>query len=329
MRIYLTRTCFLFAAIIFSCCTPNQSAQQNSGTDTSSKNVSDLFRYRQTWKAPDTLLIPESDSGKLILYGRTLISHTSEYFGPHGSISHSTNGMNCQNCHLSAGTKPYGNNFSAVASTYPKFRARSGTVESIAKRVNDCLERSLNGKPLETSGEEMKAIVAYMKWLGHDVKKDETPEGAGILALPFMIRPADPGKGKSAFERKCISCHGEDGQGKLFADQKSYQYPPLWGPNSYNVGAGLFRLSRFAGFIKANMPFIVTPENPPLTNEDAWDIAAYVNSMQRPEKNLSADWPDISKKPFDYPFGPYADSYTETKHKYGPYAEIQTSKKIK
>ena len=105
-----------------------------------------------------------------------------------------------------------------------------------------------------------------------------------------------------------------------------WKYPPLWGESSYNTGAGLFRLSRFAGYVKANMPNGATYDNPILTDEEAWDVAAYVNAMPRPHKVFAADWPDISKKPFDHPFGPYADAYTEQQHKFGPFDAIKKSK---
>lgn len=315
--------------IILHGCSHNKSAEKIPDSDSTTHKISDLFTDDNLWKAPDTLLIPSNDSGKLIWYGRSLIARTSDYVGPDGTIGHFTNGMNCQNCHLDAGTKPFGNNYSAVASTYPKFRARSGSVESIEKRVNDCIERSLNGKPIDSTSREMRAIVTYIKWLGQHVKKGETPKGAGLVEVPFLNRAADPEKGKIIFMQKCITCHGDDGQGKLYADKKSYQYPPLWGQHSYNTGAGLFRLSRFAGYVRANMPYLISTTNLPLTNEEAWDVAAFVNNMPRPGKDLSKDWPDISKKPYDNPFGPYADQFSETQHKFGPFADIPSAKKKK
>ncbi|MEO5649137.1 MAG: cytochrome C, partial [Ginsengibacter sp.] len=107
---------------------------------------------------------------------------------------------------------------------------------------------------------------------------------------------------------------------------KEYVYPPLWGTNSYNTGAGIYQISRFAGYIKNNMPFGATYKNAQLTNEQAWDVAAFVNSQPRPIKNLKMDWPDISTKPFDYPAGPYSDSFSESQHKYGPYQAIVQTK---
>ena len=100
------------------------------------------------WRPPDILLVSDGSKVEEIRYGRELVAHTAQYLGPEGSVLKISNGMNCQNCHLDAGTKIYGNNYGAVASTYPKFRSRSGTVESVEKRVNDCFERSMNGKAL-------------------------------------------------------------------------------------------------------------------------------------------------------------------------------------
>lgn len=278
------------------------------------------------WIAPDTSSIPENAEGRQIRYGRSLIANTAFYLGPRGIISQTTNGMNCQNCHLSAGTKPWGNNYGAVFSTYPKFRERRGAVENIAQRINDCLERSLNGQALDSNSHEMEAMLAYMKWLGKEVPKGQKPKGTGIRLLNFMNRAADLQKGKSVFEKNCARCHSNDGQGKLNADSITYLYPPLWGVNSYNVGAGLYRLSRFAGYVKDNMPFGVTNTTSQLTDEEAWDVGAFVNSQPRPKKDLSRDWPDISLKPVDHPFAPYTDSFSETQHKYGPFAEIQKTK---
>jgi thiosulfate dehydrogenase len=114
----------------------------------------------------------------------------------------------------------------------------------------------------------------------------------------------------------------------MAADGKSYTYPPLWGPNSYNSGAGLFRLSRLAGYVRDNMPLNqATHKAPILSDEESWDVAAFVNSRPRPSKDLSKDWPNIAKKPIDHPFGPYADGFSETQHKFGPFKPIIEARK--
>ncbi len=274
------------------------------------------------WHAPDTSLITSLPNAALVRYGRELIANTATFFGPHGSVGQHSNGMNCQNCHLDAGTRPWGNNYGSVASLYPKFRERSGTKEGIVKRVNDCFERSLNGTALDSTSLEMQAIVAYINWVGSGVPKGEKAAGSGMMELAYLDRAADPARGKLVFIEKCITCHNPDGQGKLNADGRTFAYPPLWGPHSYNHGAGLYRLSRIAGYVKANMPQGATWDRPQLTDEQAWDVAAYVNSQARPAKDLSKDWPNIAGKPIDHPFGPYADTFPEEQHKLGPFGPI-------
>lgn len=277
------------------------------------------------WVAPDTSRIPHTAEGMLIRYGRELIANTSHYLGPRGKIAAISNGMNCQNCHLDAGTRPWGNNYSAVFSTYPKYRDRSGTVESIYKRINDCIERSLDGQPLDSASREMQAIYSYIRWLGGNVPKGVRPPGVGITDIPYTNRAADTAKGRIIYEVKCTRCHGPQGGGILDADSSRYIYPPLWGIHSYNTGAGLLRLSRLAGYIKDNMPFGASHTAPQLSDTEAWDVAAFINSRPRPQKIFPGDWPDISRKPFDHPFGPYADSFPESQHKYGPFLPIKAA----
>jgi len=279
-----------------------------------------------TWVGPSIYLdnTTVGEERDLVIYGQDLIAHTSKYLGPKGSVAQITNGMNCQNCHLQAGTKSWGNNYAAVFSTYPKFRDRSGQTESIYKRVADCMERSLNGTAVDSNSREFKAIYAYIKWLGQDVQKGKKPIGSGIEKLAFLDRAADSQKGQIVYTAQCQSCHGANGEGQLTVDELEYAYPPLWGPHSYNDGAGLYRISNFAGYVKNNMPYLLTShENPKLTEDECWDVAAYVNSQSRPHKDQSKDWPKFEKKPLDFAFGPYADGFSENQHKYGPFKPIQ------
>lgn len=279
------------------------------------------------WHPPGDAQLPAGAAGKEISYGRELVAHTAKYLGPNGSVRHITNGMNCQNCHLDAGTKVLGNNYSAVFSTYPKFRERSGGVETVVKRITDCFERSLNGKGPDPASREMKAMVAYMKWIGTGVAKGKKPEGAGLVKLAYLDRAADPTKGRSIYSAKCQSCHGATGKGIKVAGDVQYTYPPLWGADSYNDGAGLFRLSSFAGYVKNNMPYGASYQNALLTDAESWDLAAFINSMPRPHKDQSKDWPKIADKSVDFPFAPYADSFSEKQHKFGPYLPIADAKK--
>jgi thiosulfate dehydrogenase len=283
----------------------------------------------EEWHAPDINLVPHTSEGDMIRYGRELIVNTSKYFGPKGIVAPITNGMNCQNCHIEAGTRAFGNSFSAVASTYPKYRPRSGRIESIEFRIKECMERSLDGQSTDSLSREMKAMIAFFKWIGKDVKSGVKPAGSGIVVIPFINRAADPQKGKIIFENSCQRCHGSNGEGVMFPDSTGYMYPPLWGPHSFNVSAGLYRISSLASFIKYNMPFGPTQLPPQLTDDDAWDVAAFIISQPRPSKIFKEDWPDISKKPVDHPFGPFADGFSEEQHKYGPFKPINEARKNK
>jgi thiosulfate dehydrogenase len=77
------------------------------------------------------------------------------------------------------------------------------------------------------------------------------------------------------------------------------------------------------------MPQGATYQSPQMSDEEAWDVSAYILSQTRPHKNVPKDWPDKSKKPFDHPFGPYADNFTEAQHKFGPFKPIIEEQKKK
>ena len=277
---------------------------------------------------PDFYELSNSEHDNLIRYGKILIDSTANYLGPHGSVASITNGLNCQNCHRESGTKLYTNNFLAVATTYPKFRERSGRIESVEFRVNECLQRSLNGKPIDSLSKEMRAMVAYIKWTGKKIIKGVKAEGAGSVEIPFLSRAANSIQGKSIYVAKCKSCHGENGEGIKSINSAGYIYPPLWGDNSYAVSAGMYRLLRLASFIKSNMPLGATYAEPLVSDEEAWDVAAYINSQPHPIKMFAYDWPVLKSKPVDYPFGPYADNFSEHQHKYGPFIPIKNAKDI-
>jgi thiosulfate dehydrogenase len=287
------------------------------------KEPAALSAATPSWQPPPVTTIPAGEKGTAILYGQALVSETARYLGPKGSVQAMTNGMNCQNCHLQAGTKPFGNNYSFTAASYPKFRARSNSTETLNKRVSDCFERSLNGTAPDSNSKEMVAIKAYIEWLGSEVPPHEKPDGSGIKKLAFLSRPANPEKGRQVYLQQCQTCHGAKGEGIKAADGITYTYPPLWGPGSYNDAAGLYRLSNFAGYVKYNMPLGVNYNTSLLTDEESWDVAAFINSQPRPHKDQSADWQDIKRKPIDFPFGPYADAYSEQQHKYGPFKPMQ------
>ena len=117
-------------------------------------------------------------------------------------------------------------------------------------------------------------------------------------------------------------CHGGDGLGLLATGDraKGYLFPPLWGPDSFNNGAGMHRVLTAARFIKARMPL----GEATLTDDEAFDVAAYINAQPRPQMpNLEHDYPDKAAKPVDNPYGPFADGFPLDQHRFGPFQPIE------
>jgi thiosulfate dehydrogenase len=267
---------------------------------------------------------PDGTLGEQVKYGEQLISDTAHYLGPDVEATNmriAGNHLSCKNCHLQAGKQANAIGFVGVSHRYPKYRGREDKVASLAQRINGCFERSLNGKALPEASTEMQAILAYMNWLSEGI--DGEVKGNGLPKLDFMTRAANPEAGKAIYTQQCSVCHGKEGQGVPKQPQKlseGYTFPPLWGNDSYNDGAGMHRVNTAAQFIHANMPL----GNAKLSEEEAYDVSAYINSQPRPHKtNREKDYPNLTKKPVDTPYGPYADSFSEQQHKYGPFGEMQ------
>ncbi|HEY4322994.1 MAG TPA: c-type cytochrome [Mucilaginibacter sp.] len=328
----VSKPCYFIAFILSACAAIaiiSSCHKKETNQNTSTKPIATPARKipADAWKAPDSTAIPAGKDGDMIRYGKELLAHTSQYFGPKGSIAQLSNGMNCQNCHLEGGSRIFSNNYAVVTASYPKLSYRSGKVQPVTMRITDCFNRSLAGHVPDTNGREVQAMVAYFKWIGQGVKKGKKLFGTASEKLVFMKTPADTVKGRLVFISKCKVCHGSNGEGLLAADKKSYTYPPLWGKNSYNDGAGMYRLGNFAGFVKNNMPFGATYQSPQLTNEEAWNVAAFVNSRPRPHFEQGRDWKDLENKPIDLPFRPYSDTFSEKQHKYGPFKPIAEAHK--
>jgi thiosulfate dehydrogenase len=279
------------------------------------------------WTPPDIGSVGDDAFGKLVKYGYALITDTANQIGPSvvdPDKRYSGNNLDCQSCHLNAGTQPYGLPLVGVPGQFPQYRAREGAVGTLEERINGCMERSLNGRPLPWSGREMTAYLAVMKWLSTGIPEGAKLVGAGALAVKEPGRAADLGHGKQVYEQVCAVCHGADGHGQRAASGAGYQFPPLWGPDSYNNGAGMARLLEAAAFIKSNMPFGTTYAAPVLSDEDAYDVAGFIDSADRPQKaDLARDYPNRLQKPVDSPYGPYADDFSPTQHKLGSFDPIR------
>lgn len=264
-----------------------------------------------------------SESGQLAAYGASLVVDTYRLIGPNSGQPISGNKLSCTSCHLKAGTKAFAAPYIGLSHVFPTYIARENLVETLEERINGCLERSLNGRKIDHDSYEMRAIVAYIQHLSNEYYGKQRATGHGFLTLEIPSRAANPLIGKRVYEKHCITCHGEDGQGgELTAEMHAAgrTFPPLWGADSYNDGAGMARVLTAARYIKANMPFGTKASEPVLSDEDAYDVAAFINSHARPVKaNKEKDYPDLSKKPKDCPYPPYADLIPQFQHKFGPY----------
>ncbi|WP_034891716.1 c-type cytochrome [Gillisia sp. Hel_I_29] len=263
-----------------------------------------------------------------IKYGYQLISESPKYMGPQAEdpeMRYAGNNLACMNCHLKAGTQPGSASWIGVTNRFPQFRGRSNSDGTIEDRINGCMQRSMNGDKLPTDSKEMKAIVAYMEWLTEDMPAEREKDFKGYAKVELPTVAVDFDKGKDLFSKECTVCHGDNGQGVKLADStKGYQYPPLWGPDSYNNGAGMHRVITAAQFIKGNMPFgQATWKSPKLTDEEAYNLAGYINSFSRPQKaGLNKDYPDLKLKPVSTPYGPYVDNFSVEQHQFGPFQPI-------
>ncbi len=286
--------------------------------------LQDLVYFREANFKTDR--IKDSTERAFVEYGKDLITKTSTLIGPNvekSAMRFSGNNLNCSSCHLDGGTRPYAAPFIGVWGSYPNFRKRENTLGTLEDRVNGCMERSMNGKKLPVDGKEMKAILAYIKFLNKNVPVKNKIEGQGFASINAPDRPADIQKGQVVYAQQCARCHGEKGRGLRNGkpgDAKGYLYPPLWGNESFNDGAGMHRVLTAARFIKANMPYGTPVGKPVLTDEEAYDVAAYINSFPRPEKaNKEKDYPNLKLKPQDCPYPPYADTLSIEQHQLGPY----------
>lgn len=284
------------------------------------------------WTPPLMKDIPTGEEGELIRYGSLLLTNTYSQLGPgakDNKMRFSGNTLNCTSCHMDNGTKQFGLPWMGVSQAYPQYRGREDQVQGLEKRINGCFERSLNGREMADDSREMKAMVAHINWLSKDMPKDVT--GLGTPKYEGPNRKADVKKGENVYSRFCMSCHGENGNGyqsMSAASAGSHVAPALWGANSYNNGAGMNRLLTTAAFVHSNMPLGTPWNHPAITNEDAYDVAGYLSSRERPKMSgLEKDYPKLDKKAVDCPYPPYADKFSQEQHQYGPFQAIKAAQK--
>lgn len=207
--------------------------------------------------------------------GYDLFSNTQQLRG-----EYVFNNMNCSSCHMGDGRLPYAGPVWPAAVTLPAYRGKNNHVNNLEERIAGCFTYSMNGKPLEYGSDDMLALSLYHQWLATGVKMypQEKIYGRGFPRMPDPELSPSAERGRVAYQANCATCHQEDGAGVV--DNGEVVFPALWGDNSYNWGAGISRVFTLASFTKHNMP-LGQPNS--LSGQDAWDIAQYINSHERPQ----------------------------------------------
>ncbi len=227
---------------------------------------------------PPTRPVTEWDkqNWRAILRGRELMQRTSELL-PQYVVAK----LHCESCHLDTGGNPAAPWWVGQIAKYdyPK-------TDKLQARINRCFTHSMNGAAIpavhgdaETARQtpEMHAFITYMKWMDEQyTARTSTPPETGLPKMPQ--REGSAFRGKGIFLQRCATCHGKDGQGRY--ESNAYYRPALWGPHAPNKAASLDDFPKLVPFIKRNMPL---NSGGLLSDEEAWDVAAYIISQPHPE----------------------------------------------
>ena len=272
-------------------------AASASASASASPSVPDVAGAVQTSADPRTATgfvpppeadMPQGEYGKVIQLGQRVFTNTGKY-----AAKYVGNNLSCANCHLDAGRKPDSAPLWASFIHYPAFRSKTGQVDTLASRIQGCFQYSMNGKAPPLDDEIMTALQTYAFWLAKGAPVGTPVPGSGYPKLPKPALPADYVRGEAVYAQNCALCHGADGQGQRSGDHQVF--PPLWGPRSFNWGAGMHQLGNASGFIQANMPL---GKGGTLSVQDAWDVAMYMNSHERPQDPRYTKSVEATRKAF-------------------------------
>lgn len=225
------------------------------------------------FEPPDRMTMPDGEYGKVVRLGEKIFTETNVY-----AKKYVGNDLNCVNCHLDAGRKPDSAPLWAAFVHYPAYRSKTGQVDTLASRMQGCFEFSMNGKAPPADDETLTALQTYAFWLAKGAPVGTAIPGSGYPKLKKAAMPPDFDRGGKVYAANCALCHGADGQGQKSSGKQVF--PPLWGPRSFNWGAGMHQMGNAAGFIKANMPL---GKGGTLSDQDAWDVAMFMDSQERPQ----------------------------------------------
>ena len=207
---------------------------------------------------------PEDIRGEVML-GYLIMTQTDKYAGEYVG-----NDLTCSSCHFEGGRSLDTISLAGVGAVYPQFRSRQDYTTDLAMRTQDCFERSMNGRAPALDSQVMQSLLVYMQWISKGIPIYSKLPWALPSKLDSDHKP-DAAHGATVYRDVCARCHGDRGQGTAIA-------PPLWGDGSYNDGGGMHRVTTFSVFAWRFMP----KNAPSLTQEQALDVAAYVNGQPRP-----------------------------------------------
>lgn len=227
----------------------------------------------QAWQPPREETIPDNDYGKMIRLGEQVFNNTGQY-----ASKYVGNDLNCVNCHLDAGRRPNSAPLWAAFIHYPAYRAKTGKVDTLASRLQGCFQFSMNGKAPPQDDQVITALQTYAAFLAKGAPVGMPVDGSGYPKLKKPAQAPDYARGQQVYAQNCALCHGADGQGQRAGDHQVF--PPLWGPRSFNWGAGMHQVNNAAGFIYANMPL---GKGRSLTEQEAWDVAYFMDAHERPQ----------------------------------------------
>jgi len=228
---------------------------------------------KQPFSPPRISAMPKGKFGDMVKLGHDIFTHTQKFAGQYVG-----NTLSCSNCHLDAGRLANSAPLWAAWVSYPAYRSKNGHVNTFAERLQGCFRFSMNGKAPPLGGDTLLALESYSYWMAKGLPTGTKIKGRGYPKLPKPAQVPDYARGKIVYAQHCALCHQPDGRGLKVAGQA--QFPALWGPDSFNWGAGMHSLKNASAFIKANMPLGLGNS---LSDQQAWDVAMYMDSHERPQ----------------------------------------------
>jgi thiosulfate dehydrogenase len=241
----------------------------------------------------DLAKLPPGPQSDLIRYGWELIVQTPRHIGRSATDParrYAGNDLRCSHCHINSALKPFA---APMVSTFASFpMSVDDRVLTLNERINGCMTRSMNGSPMPDDGREMEALIAYIRFIGTGSPQGVRIAGMGVKPLRPAARTPDRARGQEVYAGRCAKCHMAEGQGEPYAPPGvGYAVPPLWGDASFNSAAGMARIETAAAFIHVNMPIGATYREPLLTEQQAWDVAAFITSQPRPHPRAATASP--------------------------------------